>query len=1037
MVPLDRLARALAGRYVIEREVGRGASSVVFLARDLKLDRDVALKVLDSEVASSVRAERFLFEIRATARLNHHNILPLHDSGETGGILYYVIPFVEGQTLRERLRREESLPPREALRIAAEVADALAYAHECGFIHRDIKPENILLGHGGHVYVADFGLARAIGSAPRVRLTSGQRAVGTPSYMSPEQCAGDVDVGSATDVYSLGCVLFEMIAGRPPFRTSTVQALLAMHMTADPPALGSFRSDIPARLEDIVQSTLAKEGTDRPAAGGLADRLRDATLLSAGRRRSVSWPFVMALTVLVVALIAVVPWPFGPFDRGARDGARADTARYVVFPIEGSSAVADRDLASLFRTALRNWRGVEIQDARSVQDELARLGDDLLDLEAARAIALRLGAGRLIMGRVTGSDGEFDLDATVYDATVAPMFDLANARQSLPADPRDWEEPIQLLADSLLFPAIRAIDGPIDHPGTRHAGALRAYAAGHAALSEWDVEAADSFFTAAVRVDESMGEAHLWLSQVRGWASDDAVNRLLAGRALDNLDPTDDRHYRLAQALDHLARGGDDFPNACRIYESLIEEDERDFVAWYGLGECLRRDNRIVSDPASPEREAFRASAYRAIQAYEQAFRIRSAMMTMFSADGYDRLRRLLVPSSTLLRQGQSADGTTFLAYPAWQGDTLAFHPISPARLASGSRDLVPPTRGLAIERMQRRFADLAELWVEDQPGTAEAHEARAVALEMLGDPDALAEFVRARELAADSIVKSRITAEEIWLRLRLSLPRGQTDQLRLARSMADTLLETTESWTAVARQELASLAALDGRTELMAELMFVDPTHASDRRDWGERIARQSKRLLAHAAIGSSHDTLQAIEHDLIRLIDVEVPSARRPLAIRALMGQAARLALTRGHIAMPPQLAMEDRLLRIGQLLADGDTLAASDSLDIYLGGRAASPAERTIDAIFVEAWLLDRLGQTEGAARWLDDRFETLGTGTPALLGNPVNMASLIRAICLRVDIAARGNEAAVERAWRQTLDIMRGTEGNPRAGPVCEN
>lgn len=1034
MVPLERLARALATRYAIKREVGRGGTSVVYLARDLKLERDVALKVLDSEVATSVGAERFLFEIRATAQLNHHNILPLHDSGETDGILYYVIPFVEGQTLRQRIEREGALSAREALRIATEVADALAYAHDRGFIHRDIKPENILLGHAGHVYVADFGLARAFGAAPGHRLTSGRRAIGTPLYMSPEQCAGNSDIGSPTDVYSLGCVLYEMIAGKPPFGARTVQALFAMHITADPPAVRSVRPEMPKELEDIVESTLAKRDMDRPAARILADRLRDVRLIGARPRPLPTW-LMVALVAVAAAVVVVVLLPFGQRQRTAEQRARADTTRYVVFPIESSAGVADRDLASLLRTALRTWRGIEIQDSRSVQDELARLGADPLDLEAARTIALRLDAGRLIMGRVTGGDGELDLDATVYDATIASMPDLANARQSLPPDSRDWGQPIQLLADSLLFPGISAIDGPISHPGTRHVAALHAYAAGHEALSEWNVEAADSAFTAAVRVDEGMGEAHLWLSQVRGWASDEAVNRMLAGRALDKLDSTDNRHYRLAQALVYLAESVEEYPKACKIYDSLVKEDERDFVAWYGLGECLRRDDRVISDPASPTRHAFRASSFRAIEAYEQAFRIRSAMMTMFSADGYDKLRRLLLPGSTLLRNGLSKEGATFLAYPAWHGDTLAFVPISPVQLASGSRDLVPPTKGLAIEKMQRRFAELAELWVEDQPGKAEAREARAVALEMLGDPAALTEFRHARRLATDSLVLARITAEEIWLLLRLNLAEGESGHLRRARAMADSLLDMTESWTPAARHELGSLAALAGRTELMGQLMFADPFHSSDRRDWGERIALQSKRLLAYAALGSSPDSLEAIEGNLIRMIEVEVPSSERENVKRALMSQAANLALTQYRFATLEQLMTQNRLLHIGHLLAGGDTLASSDSLNVYLVGRAASPGERTIDAVFVEAWLLDRLGQTARAAEWLDNRFQTLSSGAPAILRNPVNMASVIRAVCLRIDIASRRNEDDVLRTWSQTLQIIQGTEGNPSAAPVC--
>ena len=210
----NRLENALAGRYAIGREIGRGGMAIVYLAHDVRHDRDVALKVLRPELAATLGADRFLQEIKLAAGLAHPHIMPLHDSGDADGCLYYVMPYVPGESLRDALEARGQLPLVEALEIAREIADALDFAHRNGVVHRDIKPENILL-QDGHAEVSDFGIARAISKAGE-RHTAAGMAVGTPDYMSPEQAAGSIAVDGRSDLYSLGCVLFEMLAGRPP-----------------------------------------------------------------------------------------------------------------------------------------------------------------------------------------------------------------------------------------------------------------------------------------------------------------------------------------------------------------------------------------------------------------------------------------------------------------------------------------------------------------------------------------------------------------------------------------------------------------------------------------------------------------------------------------------------------------------------------------------------------------------------------------------------------------------------------------------------
>jgi eukaryotic-like serine/threonine-protein kinase len=257
----ERLKLALNQLYHIEREIGRGAMATVFLAEDVKHHRPVAVKVLNPEVAAALGAERFLREIEVSARLHHPHILPLYDSGDAEGFLYYVMPYVEGESLRERLAREKQLPLDDALRIAHEVADALSYAHSRGIVHRDIKPENILL-ESSHAMVADFGIARAL-TAGGDRLTATGLAIGTPAYMSPEQATGDEVVDGRSDLYALGCVLYEMLAGQPPFTGPTVESILSQHLAAEPPHVTSLRPAVPAPVAGAIQRALAKTPADR------------------------------------------------------------------------------------------------------------------------------------------------------------------------------------------------------------------------------------------------------------------------------------------------------------------------------------------------------------------------------------------------------------------------------------------------------------------------------------------------------------------------------------------------------------------------------------------------------------------------------------------------------------------------------------------------------------------------------------------------------------------------------------------------------
>src|SRR5213594_1022976 len=322
------LRDALADRYAVERELGRGGMATVFLAEDLKHRRPVAIKVLHPDLAAAVGADRFLREIQIAARLQHPHILPLYDSGAASGLLFYVMPYVEGESLRDRLDREKQLSLEETLRITAEVAGALAYAHSHGVVHRDIKPENIMLS-GGSAVVADFGIARALSAAGEAHhITQTGTVIGTPAYMSPEQATGSVEIDARSDEYSLACVTYEMLVGEPPFTGSTAQAIIARHSldSVSPPSI--VRAAIPDTVERAILRALAKVPADRyPTTALFAEALAaPGTPVGAAARRTTRatpaarWIGLPRSGVLagVAILMAIAGW--GVLRR---DGARA------------------------------------------------------------------------------------------------------------------------------------------------------------------------------------------------------------------------------------------------------------------------------------------------------------------------------------------------------------------------------------------------------------------------------------------------------------------------------------------------------------------------------------------------------------------------------------------------------------------------------------------------------------------------------------------------------------------------------------------
>jgi serine/threonine-protein kinase len=351
-----RFASELDNRYRIEREIGSGGMATVYLARDVKHDRPVALKILRPELGAVLGAQRFLNEIKIAARLDHPHILTLIDSGVADGHLYYVVPFVQGKSLRERLKEQKQLGIDETLEITKQIGSALEYAHRQGVIHRDVKPENILI-HQGEAVLADFGIALAVKEAGGDRLTASGLSLGTPQYMSPEQATGDRELDARADEYSLAAVVYEMLVGEPPHTGPSVQAVIAKLLTQRPVRIRTLRETVPPSLDDAVHTALAKLPADRfPTVGAFVNAAVARKIVNAGSRRT--WTWIAGAVIAVAALVTIITLRFSPARPPAPVEEVAAPPAQDPFPVtEVEQALLDANvpLSDGLQPAVRGW----------------------------------------------------------------------------------------------------------------------------------------------------------------------------------------------------------------------------------------------------------------------------------------------------------------------------------------------------------------------------------------------------------------------------------------------------------------------------------------------------------------------------------------------------------------------------------------------------------------------------------------------------------------------------------------------------------
>ena len=697
---LHTMQRALGRQYRLEREIGRGGMGVVFLATDLALERRVAVKVIHPElVVNRALAARFLAEARLIARIRHPHIVAVHSAGESEGHLYYVMDFLQGETLRQRLLRERRLPMTVAVSIATAIADAVDAAATAGVVHRDLKPENILLEgppDAPRALLTDFGIARLVdgGDGP----TGPNAVMGTPAYMSPEQAAGE-EIDSRSDLYALGVVTYEMLAGEPPF-TGTPRVVVSRQIVDPPVPLLEKRPDLPRSVSDAVMYALEKIPEARWQSGAkfhralLGEPTPATPIATAVRRR---W---RPLAAVVTALLVTIAGLGASVLRGR---APADNPRLSLLVLPFDNLRDDQALAwlrdgsvNMLALALSQWHDLGVVDQERVHDLLsqAKVPDtEPIGLALARKLAREAGAGTVVLGDFTHSGDSLRLTARTYDVATGTRLDVVETAGR-------GSEDVRPLFDRL---AARLLDlsgapeggrSPLTDVTTESLEAYRAYLQGIEHLNHWELLPATAALRRAVSLDSTFSLAYYKLGLARGWmmGAADSVGRNAVLQASRFAGRLPERKRTMIGAYRAMLDG--DVGRSQQLYHTLLASDSTDADAWYGLADAFFHDSVAGSTPEGMTRSL-------------RAFR-RTLDLDPQYALAYDHI-------TSLLNNAASREASYVLVTPDSFAATM---------LKTGRQALDSAVRAGALQRSRAEAVRTARAWVALQPAVARAHHA-------------------------------------------------------------------------------------------------------------------------------------------------------------------------------------------------------------------------------------------------------------------------------------------------------------------------
>ncbi|MEO8030723.1 MAG: protein kinase [Gemmatimonadota bacterium] len=1029
---MSSLQAALSGQYRLERELGAGGMGVVFLATDLALDRPVAIKVIHPELATHPSiAQRFLAEARMIARLRHPNIVAVHAAGEATGLLYYVMDYVPGESLRQRLQREGRLDPAAVQRIVIDLADALDTAGRANLVHRDVKPENVLLDQGtGRALLADFGIARAMGGADdRAAITGQGLAVGTPTYMSPEQAAGET-VDARSDLYGLGVVAYELLAGHPPFRGATSAVVATKHLSETPPPIERVRPEVPAALASVIMRALVKSPGARWQTGAeIRQALVDpgASAASARQRR----PLIHALFGLAaVVLVSVGAWLLrGPSGPGVGVNPRHSL---LILPFENLRGDASVDWlregsVNMLTLTLSQWNDLTVVEHERVHDLLAKAGyrpGEPLGLDLARKVARAAGVWTVVLGDFTRAGDSLSLSARMFDVATGRRVDVASVDAK-------YQDDVRALYDQLAARLLDLSGAPSDLRAqlavrtTTSLEAYRAYLAGLEELNRWDLSTAERDLTRAVQLDSTFALAYYKLSLTRGWLFGQfdslGVSAVkMASRHADRLSAHDQVMVRAYQAFMEL-----DYTGSRAQYQALLKVDSTDADAWYALGDAWFHDpDTAAIDAARHNQESLRA--------FQHAL--------VLDPDYY-----LAYEHTTWILRNASRQHPFLVLLP---GDSLARPYDMAGRPAVDSTTL---TAGIA--RARRTGLRESRAWLSQQPDNPHAQDALIEQLFVAGDfPAARSEVERIRS-APDGARRGDLP----FVRARIELASGDVTGAAAAATAAEDSADaeqfnpgTMPSQTI--REVLSGTNALMYQGRLGQADNILDLASAIEERWYAmPSMVYVANRSGSHAlyqghlygAAGGSASDLRRLWREVAEAAR-EAPAPRRadvaglgwPAAIGLLLGQtgddsALREFSTLAGTPLPPEVqaleasahgdtASARRLLM--STLPEADAMAWKEKRPMWSGYRGYVQAlvnyqigqyDRTLDLL--RPYKPELLETESMDVRWgLLGRARLLRGAVLEKLGRPAEARQEYLAVLAQYDNADRGLQPYLDQA-----------------------
>ena len=994
---VDVLRRALGDKYQVDRQLGMGGMGSVLLGKDLTLDRPVAIKVINPDLGLSATArQRFLQEARTVARLNHPNITDVYAAGEVDGLLYFIMEYVPGESLRELLDRERFVSGEKATAILHDLALALAYAHGQGIIHRDIKPENVLL-HAvtGQAKLTDFGVARAFRSDDE-RMTGTGMVVGTPRYMSPEQASGEREVDGRSDIYSLGLIGYEMFAGEPAFTGPTPASVIMKQITEPPTPLLKRASDVPANIAAIIERALEKDPKDRfQDAGAMARALGgDDTVLSKApltsgavrRRRKLGR---MALIAGVVTAVAV-----GVLLTRGRSGVPSGVdprKSFFVAPFENQTG--DPNLSwlrdgsvNMLTLNLATWRDLNVVEYERSLDLLRAAELDTvtrIGLEDARAVARKAGVWTVVMGVITKNRDSLAVTARVYD--VATGNRLRQAQQAVPAgtDPRALFD--RLSRDLLELAGAPPITPELARTTTASLEAYRSYLDGVRQLNDWKMDSADASFARAIVADSTFALAYHKRGQGKGWRplpgdSTPLLYARLAQRYSSRLPQREkgliDAYLSLAEGLRSgfspvaadTARQRQRFMDAQQKYTALLTRDSTDAEAWYGLGDSWFHS-------PSTDFQTFLHNWTQSLRAFDRTLSLDSTFHLAYP-------HRIQI-YTTAASQGSNVimDGDTLLGFSTPQAaDAYGLARIEQARVAARQR---------VIQDAQR--------WVEADPEAAESHRALSdayMAANRFGDAaEVLRRAIQRPELANGEFRFRTATLElldgkpkQALLTLRTAMRETPVDSMRKYRSNQTFPAITGAASVAAYAGSIADMnATLERATRIEPTLPFPPPHNRAA--SLTEYLA-----LINMLTLGVEfREIRKPFEAAVRRMDDSDVPlpgeimQARMLGPLYAFIFGRDTTFLTYVHKWKGDPL-LNTAPMRALLSLHRGDTAAAQRLAAQFPRGDSAKAraAGSTALSAYVEAEILEALGDLSGAAATLEaikpTRYQTYGMADP---------------------------------------------------------